>query len=107
MIVPGSENHLLSWNHQDGRIYFFRTRQTQASQPVDIEESEHRLFSCDTEGTGGRTLGRFYTSGKPYWNLSPDGNQMMLFEDAEAPDILYLATGGADRIRFQDGMIWP
>ena len=107
MIVPGPENHLLSWNHQDERIYFFRTHQPGASQPADIERLEHRLFSCDLEGHGGRSLGRLYTSGNPFWNLSPDGNQMILFEDAEAPDLLFLATGGADRIRLQDGPLWP
>ncbi len=101
MIVPGPENSLLSWNHQDGRIYFFRTSDTGATRPVSGERFEHRLFSCDTEGNGARTLGRFYTSRDPYWNLSPDGSQMVLFEDAGAPDLIYLTTGGADQIRFQ------
>ncbi len=101
MIVPGTENRLLSWNHQDGRIYFFRTNRTEKPRPADEERFEHRLFSCDAEGDAGRTPGRLSTSGSPFWNLSPDGSQMVLFEYAEAPDLIYLATGGADRIRLQ------
>ncbi len=100
-VIPGGQYTLLSWNQEDGRIYFSRTGPGKEDKSPDDEILEHRLLYCDGEGKVARLLGRFYTGNELNPIISPDGSRMVLFDDAFAPGYLNLTSGDGQPVALE------
>jgi hypothetical protein len=98
-LVPCGENHLLSWNQEDNRIYFYQRSPGQKDPPHEGQVEEQRLFSCQGDGSDARLLGHFYVKETPCWSLSPRGNRMMFFHETDEPGIVDFTTGDTRQIR--------
>ncbi len=98
-IVPDGRHQLLGWNHEDGRIYFFRAEAEENSKAMEDQGELLRLFSCTATGTDARSLGLLSANGKPSWSLSPGCNQMMIFDAPDAPAHLNFSSALWDQIQ--------
>jgi hypothetical protein len=94
VIVAGDNYHLLSWNREDNRIYFFRSDDESENAVRSPVVSAQRLFSCAPDGKRALTLGRIISKEEDlYWNLSPAGDRMVLFGSPSDGGIMNLTTG--------------
>ena len=94
LIVSGNDYHLLSWNHEDNRIYFFRAVDGSEGEEQGNNTPERRLFSCAPDGKRAQMLGRLiYDEEDLLWNLSPDGIRIVAFGSPSNAGIVNLTTG--------------
>jgi hypothetical protein len=84
---------MLSWNHEDNRLYFIRAENDEKETPPREKTVANRLYSCAPDGINAQSLGRLLTHDDPVWRLSPDGVRLMIFGSAGDGGILGLSSG--------------
>ncbi len=82
-LIPEGENHLMTWNSRDGRIYFYRTHHRKNSQV-------NEMFSCAADGSDERTEGFLFGGENPSWSSSADGESLIVFSAPRAPVLMNL-----------------
>ncbi len=100
-LAPYGENHLLSWNHEDNRIYFYQGNPVHTYRSPKGRIEEQRLFSCRADGSDARSLGHFDIRESLSGSLSRTGNRMVLFHESDEPGVVDFTTGDTRRIRLQ------
>ncbi len=84
------DNYLVSWNRDDGRIYFYNRLSGKAAGGSE-EIAVRRFFSCEGNGSDLRDLGPWIEEDSTIWSLSPTGARLIFFDPA--PRAIDLASG--------------
>lgn len=88
-VVPEGDNFLISLNHENERIYFYRklcVKCPDGSEKVTVR----RLLSCASDGTDVRELGPWIENDGLIWSRSPDGRMLVFPENLpQLVDLLY------------------
>ncbi len=73
------DNYLVSWNRDNGRIYFYNRLACKASGSSE-EITVRRFFSCTSNGSDLRDLGPWIKEDSAIWSLSPGGARLILLD---------------------------